>query len=146
MTIYILKRFIDASQRSIIDDTNDSFALSKTVKWSASETAFKTQRNNIDLTRRFDHIFSALCNRTSKQLIFFRFSTLTEFFIANFKLDSNKKHTRDLKIETKICRSHKRFEKNSYKEHSIKIHDFLIFSFEGLFESLLYRAWIEGIW
>ena len=45
-----------------------------------------------------------------------------------------------LRLKHEVCRSHRRSKKNSYKEHSIKTHDFLIFSFEGLFESLLYQA------
>ena len=41
----------------IIDDTNDSFVSSKTAKWSASETASKTQRKNSRISSiRFDSI------------------------------------------------------------------------------------------
>ena len=58
------------------------------------------KRNEITSIYRFDHIFSALRDRTSKQFVFFRFSTLAEFFIAKF--DTNKEHKRSSKAQRNL--------------------------------------------
>ena len=86
------------------------------------------QRNYIDLITKnhlFDHIFSALHNRTSNILFLFEFSALAEFFIA--KPNTKKEHKRSLRVKTEICRSHRRSEKSSYREHSIEAHGFSFF-------------------